>query len=71
VKRNSELGTTITANVVPSSLILFSLMREALCFSETLFLTKATQLYIPEAGILQSHRREILKSSTALICWAL
>jgi hypothetical protein len=40
-------------------------------FSETSVLTRATQRYIPEDGILHSHRRESLKSYTALTGWAL
>jgi hypothetical protein len=52
----------VTASVVPSSLILVTLMKEALSSSETSILTRATQRNIPEYGILQSHCREDLKS---------
>jgi hypothetical protein len=52
----------LIANVVPSSPILVTLMIEAIRFSETLVLTNATRHNIPEEGILQSHRRENLKS---------
>jgi hypothetical protein len=60
-----ELGTTrllITANVVPSSLILVTLMMEALSSFETSVLTRAARRNVPEYGILQSHRHENLKS---------
>jgi hypothetical protein len=43
----------VTANVVPSSAILVSLIMEALHSSETTDLTRATQHNIPEDGILQ------------------
>jgi hypothetical protein len=47
MKRFIELGTTtaetiITANVVPSSLILFTLIMEAKCSSESSLLTRTT-----------------------------
>jgi hypothetical protein len=59
-----------TANVLPSSPILVSMM-EALCFSETSALTRSTRRNIPEDGIRHSHRLENLKSYVALTDWTL
>jgi hypothetical protein len=58
----------VTANAVPSSLILVILMKKALSSSETSVLTRATWRNIPEDTILHSHRREDLKSYMSLVC---
>jgi hypothetical protein len=52
----------VTANVVPSSPILVSLMKEALSYSKTSVLIRAARRNISEDGILHSHSRKNLKS---------
>jgi hypothetical protein len=50
---HSVRGLLVTANVLPSSPILVTLMMEALYSSDTSVLTRATLRLIPEGGILQ------------------
>jgi hypothetical protein len=63
-RRNLVPPSADTANVVPSSSILVTLMTEALRTSETSVLTRVTRRYIQENGILHSHCCENLKSYT-------
>jgi hypothetical protein len=58
----SVLWLPDTANVVLSSLIVFTLMMEAIRPSEKSVLAWVTRRHIPEDGILHSHRLENLKS---------
>jgi hypothetical protein len=69
VTSNKQL--LVTAKVVPSSLIIFTLIMDAIHSTETLVLTRTTRRHIPEDGILCSHCRENLKSYIALSGWAL
>jgi hypothetical protein len=57
----------VTANVVPSSTILVTLMSETMRSSGTSVLKRATRLNIPEDGFPHSRRRETLKSYIVLI----
>jgi hypothetical protein len=61
----------VTANDVARTLILFTLMIEAIRSSDTSVLTRTTRRNITEDGILHSHRRENLKSYIALTGWVL
>jgi hypothetical protein len=58
----------VTANVVPSSPILVTLLMEELSASETSVLTRAIWRNIPEDGILRSHGRENDKSYRRVTC---
>jgi hypothetical protein len=50
------LQLLVTANVVPSSLILVTLMMEVICSSETLLLTRAIRHNISEDSIFQNEK---------------
>jgi hypothetical protein len=56
------LQLLVTANIVPSQLILVTLMMVAILSSETSVLTRTTRLNIKEDGILPSCCREKLKA---------
>jgi hypothetical protein len=62
-----ELGETR----LPSSLIIFTTIHKAKCYSETPVYTGSKRRHIPEDGILHSRRCENLKSYIALHGWAL
>jgi hypothetical protein len=57
-----RLQLLVTANAVPSFLILFTLIMEAIRSYETSILTRSTRRHIPEGGTLHTRRREKLRS---------
>jgi hypothetical protein len=70
VNRNVMLGTALAViSIVPSSLIVLTMMMEAIHSSEPSVLTRTTRRHIPKDDILHNHRREILKSYIALTGW--
>jgi hypothetical protein len=58
----SVFQLVVTGNVASSLLILFTMMMDAICSSETSVLTNATRRHIQNDGILHSHRHENLQS---------
>jgi hypothetical protein len=65
------LRLLITVNVVTSTPILVTLMKEAIRSSETSGHTRVTRRNIPEDDIFHSDRRENLISYIAFTDWAL
>jgi hypothetical protein len=61
---SSQRASVASYRYVPSSLILVTLVMEALSSSETSVLTSSTRRNITEDTISHSHRRENLKSFT-------
>jgi hypothetical protein len=71
VLNRNKLRLIVTAKFVPSSLILVTLMIEAIRSSETSVFIRATRRNVSKDGILLSHRRESLKSCVTLTGWTL
>jgi hypothetical protein len=61
----------VTANTVPSSPTIVTLMMQAIRSSEMSVLTRATWRTIQEDDIPHSHRHENVKSYIALTSWTL
>jgi hypothetical protein len=66
----SVLQLLVTANAIPSSLILSVLKMEAIRSSETSVLRRHIRRHIPQDCNLHSHRCGNLKSYIALTGWA-
>jgi hypothetical protein len=70
-RTRKDVSLLHTGKVIPSSLILATLITEAISSSETSVLKTATRCNMPQDGILHSTRRENLKSYVALTGWTL
>jgi hypothetical protein len=71
VSLRSVLQLLVTANAIPSSLILFTLMMLAIRSSKISALTKTTEHQFPEEGTLYIYWRENFKSYIVLTGWGL
>jgi hypothetical protein len=60
--RGNMLRLLANADVIPTSLVVFTLNMEAIRYSEKSVLARAKGRNIPENDILHSHRRENLKT---------
>jgi hypothetical protein len=69
VNRNSVLRLLVTVNVVPSSLIVFTLMMEVIFSPETSVMIRATRRQVPE-DILQWNERDHKMSPPYVMCRA-
>jgi hypothetical protein len=65
----SVLRLLITANILPSSQLLATLLMEAIFSTKTSVLTREARRNIPQDDILHSNRSENLKSYIALTGW--
>jgi hypothetical protein len=65
--RETSKNVSHTADIVPISFILLTLMMEALCSCETSFLTRATRRNIPEDSILRGQSSFVLFSFTSFV----
>jgi hypothetical protein len=62
------LQLLVTANAVPSLLILFTQMMEIICSSKTSVVSRATGRHSPEDGILHSRHCENFRANIVFTC---